>query len=125
VVDLTARTGAARALRAIGVALTLLFAAGCLASLVAGPGSLLVRLVAGAVGLLIVLLVVAAGAAARRRPHRLLVDHLADGPGQEFPIGEAVQRVRPGLWRGHRSGSSLFGGHSAWLAHLAGRRERA
>jgi len=208
-IDLTARTRTARVLRSIGFGLTLLFAAGCLASLVAGPETLAVRLVAGAVGLLIVLLLAVAAAGARSRPHRLFVDHkgirvvdrrgrdlvllawaelagvgvmtnelarrrqllaagfdevpwlsrrmvavsiwlelypadadavarhpelhpawvlgagtapgeerrwlvsLGDGHGQEFPIGEAVQRWRPELWRGHRSGSFLLGGHAA------------
>jgi hypothetical protein len=46
---------------------------------------------------------------------------LGDGQGQEFPIGEAVQRWRPQLWRGHRSGSFLLGGHGAWRAHFAER----
>jgi hypothetical protein len=46
---------------------------------------------------------------------------IGDTFGQEFPIGEAVQRWRPQLWRGHRSGSFLFGGHKALLDDLADR----
>lgn len=47
---------------------------------------------------------------------------LGDGQGQDFPIGEAVQRWRPQLWRGHRSGSLLFtGSHTAHLDYLSRR----
>jgi hypothetical protein len=46
---------------------------------------------------------------------------IGDTAGQEFPIGEAVRRWRPQLWRGHRSGSFLLGGHGAWRAHFAER----
>lgn len=45
---------------------------------------------------------------------------IGDTLGQEFPIGEAVQRWRPQLWRGHRSGSVLFGGNEAQLDRLEG-----
>ena len=216
-IDLTTRSRKARVLLTIGMAFLVLIAAGCLASLVAGPEAMPVRLIAGAAGLLIVLILVGAVAVRRRRPHRLLVDHegirvfdgrgkavvrlawtelagvgvmtnefararqrfaaavdgdlprglrliavpiwlelfpagpdavarhpelqhawsigagaapgeeqrwlvmIGDGRGQEFPIGEAVRRWRPDLWRGNRSGSLLFGGHDAWLAHLARR----
>jgi hypothetical protein len=34
---------------------------------------------------------------------------LGDGLGQDVPVGEHVRRWRPDLWRGHRSGSLLFG----------------
>jgi drug/metabolite transporter superfamily protein YnfA len=215
-IDLTARTRTARVLLAIGYVLALLVAAGCLASFVAGPEEMAVRLIAGAAGLLIVLAFVWAVAVRRRRPSRLVVDHegvrvldgrgrklvrlawtelsgvgvmtnefararkrladaltgvlpvlgrgmlgvpiwlelfpsdaeavarhpeldrwwklgtatppgeaqrwlvlIGDGRGQEFPIGEAVQRWRPDLWRGHRSGSLLLGGHAAWLEQFA------
>jgi hypothetical protein len=64
-IDLTARTRSARIVRSIGFVLTLLFAAGCLASFVAGPETTTVRLLAGAAGLPIVLLF--AWAAASRR----------------------------------------------------------
>ncbi|HLU57333.1 MAG TPA: hypothetical protein VKZ81_17905 [Pseudonocardia sp.] len=37
--------------------------------------------------------------------------HLGDTLGQRLPIEEAVQRWRPELWRGHRSGTVAFGGH--------------
>jgi hypothetical protein len=215
--DLRARSRSARVKRSIGHVLALLVAAGCLASFVAGPGEMAVRLIAGAAGLLIVLLYGWAVWARRRLPRRLVVDHegirvwdgrgsvivrlawtelsgvglmtnqvalarkrLADrldgGPrmasvsiwlelypadadavarhpelrwawghgrgtapgeqqrwlvrmgdtlGQEFPIGEAVQRWRPGLWRGHRSGSVTFGSHEAWLDYIAGKERRA
>jgi hypothetical protein len=206
-IDLTARTRTARVLRSIGYVFALLVAAGCLASFVAGPEEMAVRLIAGAAGLLIVLLFAWAAVARRRMPSRLVIDHegirvlnprgrflvrlawtelsgvgvmtneaalrrqqrsardlpwvgrrlvsvaiwlelypadadavarhpelhwawglgsrtapgeeqrwlvrIGDTAGQEFPIGEAVQRWRPQLWRGHRSGSVLFGGHSA------------
>lgn len=207
-IDLTARAGSGLVVRSISVALALLFAAGCLASFVAGPEEMAVRLVAGAVGLVIVLVVALAVAARRRAPARLVVDHegirvlprrgpalvrmawtelsgvgvmtnevalrskrlgarlragagadaavsvpiwlelypanpdavarhpelhgawslgsrtapgeeqrwlfhIGDTLGQEFPIDEAVQRWRPQLWRGNRSGSVLFGGNEA------------
>jgi hypothetical protein len=189
--------------RLIGYVLAVLFAAGCLASLVAGPEEMAVRLLAGGAGLLIVLVFALAVAMRRRAPTRLVVDHegirvltrggralvrlawtelsgvgvmtneaalrrdqsdslgarhfasvsiwlelypadadavarhpelhgawvlgrgtapgekqrwlmrIGDTLGQEFPIGEAVQRWRPQLWRGHRSGSILLGGHGA------------
>ena len=212
-IDLTARTRRARVLLAIGSVLALLVAAGCLASFVAGPEEMAVRLIAGAAGLLIVLAFGFGVAVRRRRPSRLVVDHegirvldgcgrklvrlawtelsgvavmtntsartrkrlaeppvgvrarrtlgvpiwlelfpsdaeavarhpeldrwwklgsatppgeaqrwlvlVGDGSGQEFPIGEAVQRWRPDLWRGHRSGSLLLGGHDAWIAQFA------
>jgi hypothetical protein len=211
-IDLTARTRTASVLRSIGFVLALLVAAGCLASFVAGPESLPVRLIAGAAGLLIVLVFALAVVTRRRLPSRLVVDHegirvlnrrgralvrlawtelsgvgvmtnevalrrqrLADslsgvGPrmasvsiwlelypadadavarhpelhwawglgggtapgeeqrwlvrigdtlGQDFPIAEAVQRWRPQLWRGHRSGSFLLGGHGAWREYFA------
>jgi len=216
-IDLTTRARSARVLRSIGFVLTLLIAAGCLASFVAGPETTTVRLLAGAAGLLIVLLFVWAAVSRRRLPGRLAVDHeeirvwdrrgrvmvrlawtelsgvgimanevrrrrqqrdaqgdlvpwlgrrmvrvpiwlelypadadavarhpeleqawrlgaakapdeerrwlviLGDGQGQEFAIGEAVKRWRPQLWRGHRSGSFLLGGHGAWRAHFAER----
>jgi hypothetical protein len=53
-IDLTARTSSARVLRSIGYVVAVLFAAGCLASLVAGPEEMAVRLLAGGAGLLIV-----------------------------------------------------------------------
>lgn len=34
---------------------------------------------------------------------------IGDGRGQDLPVGEHVRRWRPDLWRGHRSGSALFG----------------
>jgi hypothetical protein len=213
-IDLTARTRTAGILRSIGYVLALLVAAGCLASFVAGPEEMVVRLIAGGAGLLIVLAFGWAVAVRRQRPSRLVVDHegirvltrggralvrlawtelsgvgvmtnqvalsrqrlgaslrggiraiqsvsiwlelypadanavarhpelhwawglgkgaapgkeqrwlvrIGDTLGQDFPIGEAVQRWRPQLWRGHRSGSLLFGGHKAWLDYLADR----
>lgn len=42
------------------------------------------------------------------QPQRWLI-MMADGHGQVLPVGEHVQRWRPELWRGHRSGSALFG----------------
>ena len=215
-IDLTARTRTARVLRLIGSVLALLIAAGCLASFVAGPETLTVRLIAGAAGLLIVLVFVWGLASRPQLPGRLVVDHegirvlnrrgrflvrlawtelsgvgvmtneaarrrqlsdardgmpwvgrrmvsvsiwlelypadadavtrhpelnrawalgrrgapgekprwlvwLSDGHGQDLAIGEAVQRWRPRLWRGHRSGSVLFGGHGAGREHLAQR----
>jgi hypothetical protein len=218
-IDLTARTRSARILRSIGYVLTLLIAAGCLASFVAGPETTTVRLLAGSAGLLIVLVLGWAVASRRRMPSRLVVDHegirvlnprgrflvrlawtelsgvgvmtneaalrrqrssagdlpwvgrrlvsvaiwlelypadadavarhpelrlawrlgsrtapgeeqrwlvrIGDTAGQEFPIGEAVQRWRPQLWRGHRSGSFLFGGHKAVPDDLADRPGRS
>jgi hypothetical protein len=214
-IDLTARTRTASVLRSIGFVLALLVAAGCLASFVAGPESLPVRLIAGAAGLLIVLVFALAVAVRRRVPSRLVVDHegirvlnrrgralvrlawtelsgvgvmtneasrrrqqrdargdlvpwvsrrmvrvtiwlelypadadavarhpelhwawglgggtapgeeqrwlvrIGDTLGQDFPIAEAVQRWRPQLWRGHRSGSFLLGGHGAWREYFA------
>ena len=215
-IDLRARTRSARVMRSISHVLALLFAAGCLASFVAGPEETAVRLLAGAAGLLIVLLHVWAVHHRRRLPRRMEVDHegirvldgrgrklvrlawtelsgvgvmtnqvalrrkrfadslngvgpstssvsiwlelypadadavvrhpelnwawglgrgtapgedqrwlmrIGDTLGQNFPIGEAVERWRPGLWRGHRSGSLVLGSHAAWLADLA-RRDR-
>ncbi|TWF80592.1 hypothetical protein FHX44_116535 [Pseudonocardia hierapolitana] len=209
-IDLTARTRSTQVARAIVHALTLLIAAGCLASFVAGPEEPAVRLIAGAAGLLIVLLYAWVIHTRRRLPARLVIDHegirvldgrgrklvrlawtelsgvgvmtnevsrrrqlrrtrddlvpwvsrrivlvpiwlelypadaqavarhtelewawalggvrapgeehrwlvsLGDGQGQRVPIGEAVQRWRPQLWRGHRSGSFLLGGEGAW-----------
>ncbi|WP_147254673.1 hypothetical protein [Pseudonocardia hierapolitana] len=52
------------------------------------------------------------GVTAPGEERRWLVS-LGDGQGQEFPVGEAVQRRRPRLWRGHRSGSFLLGGEGA------------
>jgi hypothetical protein len=219
-IDLTTRTRTARVLRSIGYVLALLIAAGCLASFVAGPEEMAVRLIAGAAGLLIVLVFALAVAVRRRVPSRLVVDHegirvlngrgrklvrlawtelsgvgvmtnevarrrklmtagdgmpwvsrrlvsvsiwlelyptdadavarhpelnwawalggglapgeerrwlvrLSDGHGQDFPIGEAVLRWRPQLWRGHRSGSWLFGGHDAIRAFVAERPGRS
>jgi hypothetical protein len=49
------------------------------------------------------------GVPAPGEEHRWLVS-LGGGAGQEFPIGDAVRRWRPRLWRGHRSGSVLLGG---------------
>jgi hypothetical protein len=206
-IDLTSRTGSGLVMRWISVALTLLFAAGCLASFVAGPEEMAVRLMAGAGGLVVVLVVALAVAVRRRAPTRLVVDHegirvlprrgralvrlawtelsgvgvmtnevalrrkrrgarlraaaaadaaavpiwlelypanpdavarhpelhgawslgsrtapgekqrwlvhIGDTLGQEFPIDEAVQRWRPQLWRGNRSGSVFFGGNEA------------
>jgi hypothetical protein len=66
---------APRVLRSIGILLTLLIAAGCLASFVAGPEEMAVRLIAGAAGLLIVLVFVWGASSRRRLPSRLLVDH--------------------------------------------------
>jgi hypothetical protein len=207
-IDLTARTRSTHVARAIVHTVTLLVAAACLASLVAGPETTAVRFIAGAVGLLIVLVYAGAVLSRRRRPHRLLVDHegirvwdgrgkvvvrlawtelsgvglmtnevarsrrtrqadadpvpwvsrrvvlapiwlelfpadaaavarhpelrwawdlgqlrapteerrwvvpLGDGQGQDVPVGEAVQRWRPHLWRGQRAGSLLFGGQT-------------
>jgi hypothetical protein len=51
--------------------------------------------------------------------------NVGDGQGQQLPIGEAVQRWRPQLWRGHRSGSWLFGGHDAIRAFSAERPGRS
>ena len=209
-IDLTTRTRSAQVALVIGHGLTLLVAAGCLASFVAGPEEPAVRLIAGAAGLLIVLLYAWGFHTRRRLPARLVVDRegirvldgwgrklvrlawtelsgvgvmtneahrrrelrrtrddlvpwlsrriilvpiwlelypadaeavarhpelewawalggvrapgeerrwlvrLGDGQGQRFPVGEAVQRWRPQLWRGHRSGSFLFGGEGAW-----------
>jgi hypothetical protein len=220
-IDLTARTRSARVVRSFGYVLTLLVAAGCLASFVAGPEETAVRLIAGAAGLLIVLVFAWAAVGRGRLPGRLVVDHegirvwnrrgtrivrlawtelsgvgvmtneasrrrqqrdargdlvpwvsrrmlrvpvwlelypadaeavarhpelewawalggvkapgeerrwlvnLGGGQGQEFPIGEAVQRRRPQLWRGHRSGSFLLGGEGAWRASLAERAARS
>jgi hypothetical protein len=217
-IDLRSRSRAARVKRSVGHVLALLIAAGCLASFVAGPEEMTVRLIAGAGGLLILLLYAWAVWARRRLPRRLVVDHegirvwdgrgsvivrlawtelsgvglmtnqfalarkrLADsldgGPrmasvsiwlelypadadavtrhpelhsawvlgrggavpgeqqrwlvrigdtlGQDFPIGEAVERWRPGLWRGQRSGSLLFGGHAAMLRYVGGPDRRA
>jgi hypothetical protein len=61
------------------------------------------------------------GVTAPGEEHRWLVS-LGDGAGQEFPVGEAVQRWRPRLWRGHRSGSFLLGGEGAWRAFPGGGR---
>jgi hypothetical protein len=209
-IDLTARTRSTQVARAIVHGLTLLVAAGCLASFVAGPEEPAVRLIAGVASLLIVLLYAWVLHTRRRLPARLVVDHegirvldgrgrklvrlawtelsgvglmtnevsrrrqlrrtrddlvpwvsrrivlvpiwlelypadaeavarhpelewawalggvrapgeehrwlvrLGDGQGQRFPIGAAVQRWRPQLWRGHRSGSFLLGGEGAW-----------
>jgi hypothetical protein len=220
-IDLTARTRTARILRPIGIVLALLIATGCLASFVAGPEEMAVRLIAGAAGLLIVLLIAWAAVSCRRLPGRLAVDHegirmwdrrgrrrvrlawtelsgvgvmtneasrrrqqrrargdlvpwvsrrmvmvpiwlelypadaeavsrhpelewawrlgavkapneeqrwlvnVGDGQGQQLPIGEAVQRWRPQLWRGHRSGSLLLGGHDATRTFFAERRGRS
>jgi hypothetical protein len=49
---------------------------------------------------------------------------IGDTLGQDFPIGDAVERWRPGLWRGHRSGSLTLGSHEAWLAYIAGQERR-
>ena len=46
---------------------------------------------------------------------------LGDGRGQEFPVGAAVQRWRPQLWRGQRSGSLMLGGEGAWREFRAQR----
>jgi hypothetical protein len=217
-IDLRARARSARVKRLIAHVLALMFAAGCLASFVAGPEEMAVRLIAGAAGLLIVLGYAWAAWSRRRLPRRLVVDHegirvwdgrgalivglawtelsgvglmtnqvalarkrfaerldgagprmaavsiwlelypadadavarhpelhwawghgrgtapgekqrwlvrLGDTFGQEFPIGVAVERWRPGLWRGHRSASVTFGSHDAWLAGLAGQERRA
>jgi hypothetical protein len=217
-IDLTARTRSARVKRSIAFVLALLFAAGCLASFVAGPEAWPVRLFAGAFGLLIVLVFAWAVLTRRRQAKRLVVDHegirvldgrgrkvvrlawtelsgvsvmtnqvalfrkrlsdnlegvgpsmnsvsiwlelypadadavarhpelqaawrvggglapgeqqrwlvrIGDTLGQDFPIGEAVERWRPGLWRGHRSGALSFGSHEAWLTYLAGLNRRA
>jgi hypothetical protein len=219
-INLTARTRTAGVLRSIGYVLALLVAAGCLASFVAGPEEMAVRLIAGGAGLLIVLAFGWAVAVRRRVPSRLAIDHegvrvwdgrgrvlvrlawtelsgvgvmtneaarrrrlraaghafpwvsrrmasvsiwlelypadaqavarhpelswawalggrvaaseerrwlvlLGDGHGQDFPIGEAVQRWRPQLWRGHRSGSWQFGGHDVTRALFAERRGRS
>ena len=51
--------------------------------------------------------------------------NVGDGQGQQFPIAEAVQRWRPQLWRGHRSGSFLLGGQGAWSAYIAELRGRS
>jgi hypothetical protein len=58
------------------------------------------------------------GGAAVGEEQRWLV-RIGETYGQEFPVGEAVQRWRPQLWRGQRSGSVLFGGHRAVLDDLA------
>ena len=196
-------------MRWIGHVSALLFAAGCLATLVAGPGGTAVRLLAGAVGLLIVVLYLWVLFSRPRMPARLEVDHegirvwdgrgtvmvrlawtelsgvgvmtneaalrrqlrgtrndvlpwvtrriaavqvwlelypanaetvarhpelewawslgrlrapgeeqrwlvtLGAGRGQLLQVAEAVQRRQPQLWRGHRSGSALFGGDEA------------
>lgn len=55
--------------------LTLLVAAGCIASLVAGPEQIAVRLIAGTAGLLIVLLYAFVLLSRPHAPARLLVDH--------------------------------------------------
>jgi hypothetical protein len=205
-IDLGSRARSTRLVRSIGHVLTLLVAAGCLASFLAGPEETAVRWIAGAAGLLIVLLYASALVTRRRRPSRLEVDHegirvwdgrgtvvvrlawtelsgvgvmtneagrrrqlrrtrgdlvpwlsrrmilvpvwlelypadadavarhpelraawslgrprgrgeeqrwlvsVGDGQGQLLRIAEAVQRWRPQVWRGHRSGSVLFGG---------------
>jgi hypothetical protein len=216
-IDLGSRTRSMRVLRGIAHVVTLLVAAGCLASFVAGPEEMAVRWIAGAAGLLIVLLYAWVLAIGRRRPRRLAVDHegiriwdgrrtlvlrlawtelsgvgvltneasrrrqlrgarddalpwvsrrmvlvpiwlelfpadaeavarhpelewawslgrlrapgeeqrwlvgLGDGQGQQLPIGEAVQRWQPQLWRGHRSGSPVFGGEGARRRYFAQR----
>jgi hypothetical protein len=50
---------------------------------------------------------------------------MGDTFGQEFEIGDAVERRRPGLWRGHRSASVTFGSHEAWLGYIAGQERSA
>jgi hypothetical protein len=218
-IDLTARPRSTRVAWWFLHTITLLLAAGCLASLVAGPEAIAVRLIAGVFGLLIVFLYVAMWTGRHRMPARMAVDHegirlrnghgkiilrlawtelsgvgvmtnevsryrqerdaandlltrwvsrntvrvpillelypadaeavarhpelepawklgglrapgeeqrwlvgLGDGRGQSFPVGELVQRWRPQLWRGHRSGSVLFpGSHQVHLDHLARR----
>jgi hypothetical protein len=217
-IDLRARTRSARILRSIGHVLALLVAAGCLASFVAGPEEMAVRLIAGAAGLVIALLYVWAVFFRRGLPRRMVVDHegirvldgrgrklvrlawtelsgvgvmtnqvalfrkrfadsldgvgpsaasvsiwlelypadadavarhpelnrawglgkgtapgekqrwlvrIGDTLGQDFPIGDAVERWRPGLWRGRRSGSLTLGSHEAWLSYIAGQERRA
>jgi hypothetical protein len=213
-IDLTARTRSARVKRLIGFVLVALIAAGCFASSIAGPEEPAVRIIAGAVSLLIMLGFALFWRLRQWMPTRLVVDHegirvlsrrkrplvrlawtelsgvgvmtnqfslwrqqqadrleigprmaavsiwlelypadaaavarhpelrgawelgrggaavgeqqrwlirIGDTLGQEFPIGDAVQRWRAHMWRGHRSGSVLFGGHEAQLAFIAGR----
>jgi hypothetical protein len=216
-IDLTARPRSTRVAWWIVHTITLLVTAGCLASFVAGPEHIVVRMLAGAFGLMVVLLYVVVWGGRHRVAARMVVDHegirlrnghgkvilrlawtelsgvgvmtnevsrywqqrdarndlvtrwvsrrtvrvpiwlelypanpeavkrhpelelawklgqlratgeeqrwlvsIGDGRGQSFPIGEAVQRWRPQLWRGHRSGSIFFpGGHRRHLDYLA------
>jgi hypothetical protein len=74
-IDLRSRPRSTAAARWIGHVSALLVAAGCLATLVAGPEGTAVRLIAGAVGLLIVLLYLWVLVSRPRMPARLVVDH--------------------------------------------------
>jgi hypothetical protein len=74
-IDLTARARSTRVAWWFLHTLTLLVTAGCLASLVAGPEHIVVRLIAGAFGLVVVLLYVVVWAGRHRVPARMAVDH--------------------------------------------------
>ena len=73
-IDLGSRPPSTTA-RWIGHVSALLVAAGCLATLVAGPEGMAVRLLAGAVGLLIVLLYLCVLVSRSPMPARMVVDH--------------------------------------------------
>src|SRR5687768_16481288 len=72
-IDLRSRPRSVRVVRGIGHVLTLLVAAGCIASFVAGPEQIAVRLIAGAAGLLIVLLYAFVLLSRPHAPARLVV----------------------------------------------------
>jgi hypothetical protein len=74
-IDLGSRPRSTRVVRGIGHVLALLVAAGCIASLVAGPEQITVRLLAGAAGLLILLLYAWVLLTRPHAPARLVVDH--------------------------------------------------
>jgi hypothetical protein len=74
-IDLRSRPRSTTVARWIGHVSALLIAAGCLATLVAGPEGMGMRLLAGAIGLLVVLVYLGLLVSRRWMPARLVVDH--------------------------------------------------